>query len=75
MRWLIDHVPEVKKAVDEGRCMFGTVDTWLIWVSVGPKTDDIFYFKFYHISVLTRLTGVAHLLPESKQTKLREIRL
>ena len=53
MRWLLDHVPEVKKAVDEGRCMFGTVDTWLIWVSVGPKTDDIFYFKFYNISVLT----------------------
>ena len=45
MRWLIDHVPEVKKAVDEGQCMFGTVDTWLIWVSVGPKTDDIFYLN------------------------------
>jgi hypothetical protein len=22
----------VKKAVSEGRCLFGTVDSWLLWV-------------------------------------------
>lgn len=30
--WLIENVPDVKKAVAEGRCMFGTVDSWLIYV-------------------------------------------
>ena len=31
--WLLENVPDVKTAVDEGRCMFGTVDSWLIYVS------------------------------------------
>lgn len=29
----MDNVPEVKIAIKENRCMFGTIDTWLIWVS------------------------------------------
>lgn len=32
IRWLMDNVPEVQEAIDEGRCLFGTIDTWLIWV-------------------------------------------
>ncbi|XP_054282634.1 glycerol kinase-like [Macrosteles quadrilineatus] len=35
LRWLMDNVPEVKAAVDEKRCYFGTVDTWLIWNLTG----------------------------------------
>ncbi|XP_030834151.1 glycerol kinase [Strongylocentrotus purpuratus] len=35
VRWLLDNVPEVKKAVDDGRCMFGTVDSWLTWNLTG----------------------------------------
>lgn len=34
IRWLIDNIPEVNKAVIEERCLFGTVDSWLIWVSL-----------------------------------------
>ena len=34
IRWLIDSVPEVKEAVEANRCMFGTVDSWFLWVSV-----------------------------------------
>lgn len=30
--WLIENVPEVAEAVNEERCMFGTIDSWLIWV-------------------------------------------
>lgn len=30
--WLIQNVPEVKLALDEGRLLVGTIDTWLIWV-------------------------------------------
>lgn len=33
-KWLIDNVPSVKTAIEEKRCLFGTVDTWLIWVSI-----------------------------------------
>lgn len=33
LRWLMDNIKEVKVAIDKGTCMFGTVDTWLIWVS------------------------------------------
>jgi len=30
--WLMENVPEVSKAIQEERCMFGTMDSWLIWV-------------------------------------------
>ncbi|KAF5279503.1 hypothetical protein FQA39_LY05613 [Lamprigera yunnana] len=35
LRWLIDNVKEVRIAVEEGRCMFGTIDSWLIWNLTG----------------------------------------
>lgn len=34
LRWLIDNEPKVQKAILEKRCLFGTIDTWLIWVSI-----------------------------------------
>lgn len=34
LRWLLDNVDEVRQAVLGGRAMFGTVDSWIIWVSV-----------------------------------------
>lgn len=37
LRWLIDNVPEVAAACAEGRCAFGTVDTWLIWCLSGGR--------------------------------------
>lgn len=41
LRWLLDNVKEVQDAVSDGRCLFGTIDSWIIWVS--PKA----VFKFY----------------------------
>ncbi|XP_053688159.1 glycerol kinase 3 [Sabethes cyaneus] len=35
LRWLIDNVPKVKAAIKSKTCMFGTVDTWLIWNMTG----------------------------------------
>jgi len=32
LRWLLDNVEEVRRAVRGGRAMFGTVDSWIIWV-------------------------------------------
>ncbi|XP_044763736.1 glycerol kinase-like [Coccinella septempunctata] len=34
-RWLKDNVPAIKKALQSGNCMFGTIDTWLIWNLTG----------------------------------------
>lgn len=34
LRWLIDNVPAVQKAIREKKCLFGTVDTWVLWVSI-----------------------------------------
>ena len=31
LRWLLDNVPAVKSALDDGKLMVGTVDTWLLW--------------------------------------------
>ena len=33
IRWLMDNVPEVQTAIGAGTCLFGTVDSWLMWVS------------------------------------------
>ncbi|KAI8357311.1 hypothetical protein EDC96DRAFT_465321 [Choanephora cucurbitarum] len=35
LRWLLDHVPEVKEAYEGNRLQFGTVDTWLIYNLTG----------------------------------------
>ncbi|KAF2137648.1 uncharacterized protein K452DRAFT_235607 [Aplosporella prunicola CBS 121167] len=40
--WLLRHVPEVKKAYDEGRLMFGTPDTWLLYNLNGGTEKNVF---------------------------------
>lgn len=38
LRWLIDNVPKVADAIGRKRCLFGTVDSWLIWnLTGGPN--------------------------------------
>lgn len=34
LRWMMDHNDNVKNAHDEGRLLFGTVDSWLIYVGL-----------------------------------------
>jgi glycerol kinase len=31
IRWILDHVPGVRKRAEQGKIAFGTVDTWLVW--------------------------------------------
>ncbi len=31
VRWLLDHVPGVRRRAQQGHIAFGTVDTWLLW--------------------------------------------
>lgn len=33
LRWMLDHEPAVKEAHEKNRLQFGTIDTWLIYVS------------------------------------------
>jgi glycerol kinase len=35
LRWLIENIAKVQAAVKEERCLFGTIDTWLIWNLTG----------------------------------------
>ena len=37
MRWMLDHVPEVRAAADAGRLAFGTVESWLVWKLSGGE--------------------------------------
>lgn len=31
LRWILDQVPGARRGAEEGRLVFGTVDTWLLW--------------------------------------------
>lgn len=31
IKWILDNVPNVRERAEEGKILFGTVDTWLIW--------------------------------------------
>ncbi|HXN05765.1 MAG TPA: FGGY family carbohydrate kinase, partial [Nitrospiria bacterium] len=31
IRWLLDHVKGLRAKADRGKCLFGTINTWLIW--------------------------------------------
>lgn len=41
LRWLYDNVAKVKRAMNEGRCLFGTVDTWIIWNLTGGRDGGL----------------------------------
>lgn len=32
LKWLLENVPKVREALAANRLMFGTIDSWLIWV-------------------------------------------
>ncbi|XP_030379704.1 glycerol kinase [Scaptodrosophila lebanonensis] len=46
LKWLQDHVPAVAKAMEEEQCLFGTLDSWLLWnltggTDVGAHLTDV----------------------------------
>ncbi|KAM9737108.1 glycerol kinase-like [Dama dama] len=41
LRWLLDNVRKVKKAVEEDRALFGTIDSWLIWSLTGGARGGV----------------------------------
>ncbi|MBZ3886352.1 Glycerol kinase [Sciurus carolinensis] len=41
LRWLLDNVRKVQKAVEENRALFGTIDSWLIWSLTGGVNGGV----------------------------------
>lgn len=41
IRWLLDNVPAVGRAVRGNRCRIGTVDTWVVWNLTGGRRGGI----------------------------------
>ncbi len=37
LKWILDNVPGAREKAEEGRLLFGTVETWLIWKMTGGK--------------------------------------
>lgn len=38
VRWILENLPQVRKAAEKGEAIFGTIDTWIIWrLTGGPK--------------------------------------
>lgn len=37
IRWLLDHVTGLKQKARQGRVLFGTIDTWLLWNLTGGR--------------------------------------
>jgi glycerol kinase len=35
VRWIMDNVPEAKSATQQGRALFGTIESWIIWWLTG----------------------------------------
>jgi glycerol kinase len=78
IRWILQHVPGVRKMADSGQLLFGTIDTWLIWNMTGGKVHvtDVtnasrtMLFNIHTLSWdedLIRLFGIPEsMLPEVK---------
>ena len=41
LRWMLDNVPGARRRAEEGRLLFGTVDSWLIWNLTGAHVSDL----------------------------------
>ncbi|KAH0794115.1 glycerol kinase [Histomonas meleagridis] len=36
--WLRQNEPSIRKALDNGKCLIGTIDTWIVWCLTGHKS-------------------------------------
>ncbi|MHB8960600.1 MAG: glycerol kinase GlpK [Candidatus Limnocylindrales bacterium] len=41
IRWMLDNVPDVRAALDDGRLLVGTIDTWCIWNLTGGPSGGV----------------------------------
>lgn len=40
LRWMMDNVEEVKNAINSGKALFGTIDSWVAWNLTGKHVTD-----------------------------------
>lgn len=38
LKWILDHLPGVRKRAEKGELLFGTIDTWIIWNMTGGRS-------------------------------------
>ena len=41
IKWILDNVPGVRQAAEEGSAIFGNIDTWIIWNLTGKHVTDV----------------------------------
>jgi len=41
IKWILDHVPGVRKAAEKGLALFGNIDSWLIWNLTGGPNGGV----------------------------------
>lgn len=78
IRWILQNVPGAREKADEGRLLFGTVETWLIWKLTGGRVHVTDYsnasrtmlFNIVNLKwdeeILKELEIPASMLPEVK---------
>lgn len=83
LKWLMHFIPEVKKACRAKKCLFGTVDTWILWNLTGGVNGGLHITDVTNASrtflmnietlhwdpILMRTFNVeSHMLPEIKSS-------
>lgn len=43
IKWIFDNVPKARSLAREGRLLFGTIDTWILWKLTGGKSHKTDY--------------------------------
>ncbi|XP_017785874.1 PREDICTED: glycerol kinase-like isoform X2 [Nicrophorus vespilloides] len=41
LKWLMDNVKNIRRAIKKGTCLFGTIDTWIVWNLTGGVNGGI----------------------------------
>lgn len=78
IRWILDHVPGAQEKAEQGKLLFGTIDSWLVWkLTDGAKhvTDytNASRTMLFNIHTLKWDDDILHLLNIPKQM-LPEVR-
>ena len=67
LKWILDNVVGAREKAEEGKLLFGTVETWLIWKMTGGKVHVTDYSNasrtmMFNINTLTRDEDILKLL-------------
>ena len=75
IRWLLDNVPEDQELADEGKLLFGTIDTWLIWNLTGGAThpESAVHVTDYSNATRTMLFNINTLSWDEELCELMDI--